>query len=144
MADAKIVDIKGVQWELKDEVARNKITNLEQKTIVKITSKVNEEKVKVNLVEINNEKFLQIHFEFFHWSGSGGEVIAHFENDFNLNKPIRFIVNLDLTDFSRRMPMMIDILSNGDMRAHPIYEGSFTTKRNEGWILGDAFLRVTY
>lgn len=29
MADAKIVDIKGVQWELKDGVARNKITNLE-------------------------------------------------------------------------------------------------------------------
>lgn len=30
MADAKIVNIKGVQWDLKDEVARNKITNLEQ------------------------------------------------------------------------------------------------------------------
>lgn len=30
MADAKIVDIKGVQWELKDEVARNEIVNLEQ------------------------------------------------------------------------------------------------------------------
>ena len=29
MADAKIVNIKGVQWDLKDEVARNRITNLE-------------------------------------------------------------------------------------------------------------------
>ena len=29
MADAKIVNIKGVQWDLKDEVARNKITELE-------------------------------------------------------------------------------------------------------------------
>lgn len=29
MADAKIVDIKGVQWELKDEVARNRIISLE-------------------------------------------------------------------------------------------------------------------
>ena len=28
MADAKIVDIKGVQWELKDEVARNSITEI--------------------------------------------------------------------------------------------------------------------
>ena len=28
MADAKIVDIKGVQWELKDEVARNGITEI--------------------------------------------------------------------------------------------------------------------
>lgn len=31
MADAKIVDIKGVQWELKDEVARNKIAEVESK-----------------------------------------------------------------------------------------------------------------
>lgn len=144
MADAKIVNIKGVQWDLKDEVARNKIAGLEQKTIVKITSKINEEKIKVNLVEINNEKFLQIHFEFLHWSGTGGEVIGHFENDFNLNKTIRFIVNLDLSDFSRRMPMMIDITSNGDIRAFPIYEGSFTTEPKEGKLLGDAFLRITY
>lgn len=28
MADAKIVDIKGVQWELKDEVARNSIAEI--------------------------------------------------------------------------------------------------------------------
>lgn len=30
MADAKIVDIKGIQWELKDEVARDKIGNVEK------------------------------------------------------------------------------------------------------------------
>lgn len=28
MADAKIVDIKGIQWELKDEVARNSIAEI--------------------------------------------------------------------------------------------------------------------
>lgn len=144
MADVTKIDIDGVQWDIKDQVARNRIAILEQKTIVKITSKINEEKIKVNLVEINNEKFLQIHFEFLHWSGTGGEVIGHFENDFNLNKPIRFIANLDLSDFSRRIPMMIDIISNGDVRAFPIYEGSFTTEPKEGEILGDAFLRVTY
>ena len=33
MADAKIVNIKGVQWELKDEVARNRITTLEESLI---------------------------------------------------------------------------------------------------------------
>lgn len=143
MANAKIVDIKGVQWELKDEVARNRIAELEQKTIVKITNKINEEKIKVNLVEIDNEKFIQVHFEFLHWSGTGGEVIGHFENDFNLNKPIRFIVNLDFSDFSRRIPMMIDIISNGDIRAFPIYENSFETIPIEGKLLGDAFLRIT-
>lgn len=33
MTDAKIVDIKGVQWNLKDEVARNKIIELENNLI---------------------------------------------------------------------------------------------------------------
>lgn len=45
MADAKIVDIKGVQWELKDEVARNKTTILEEeitklKTVEKWTYEI--------------------------------------------------------------------------------------------------------
>ena len=40
MADAKIVDIKGVQWELKDEVARNNILNLQNKN-EEITAEVN-------------------------------------------------------------------------------------------------------
>lgn len=31
MADAKIVNIKGVQWDLKDEVARNEINNINTK-----------------------------------------------------------------------------------------------------------------
>lgn len=33
MADAKIVNIKGVQWDLKDEVARNKIAELERSLV---------------------------------------------------------------------------------------------------------------
>lgn len=40
MADAKIVNIKGVQWELKDEVARNDILNLQNKN-EEITAKIN-------------------------------------------------------------------------------------------------------
>ena len=41
MADAKIVDIKGVQWELKDEVARDKIGNVE-KQIENLNNKLND------------------------------------------------------------------------------------------------------
>lgn len=41
MADAKIVDIKGVQWELKDEVARNNILNLQNKD-KEITAKIDD------------------------------------------------------------------------------------------------------
>lgn len=41
MADAKIIDIKGVQWELKDEVARNKI-NEQDASITNLATKINE------------------------------------------------------------------------------------------------------
>lgn len=54
MADAKIVDIKGVQWELKDGVARNDILNLQNKN-EEITAKIdNIEKTRfTNLSGIN-------------------------------------------------------------------------------------------
>lgn len=45
MADAKIVDIKGVQWELKDEVARNKI-NEQSTSITNLATEINEIKSK--------------------------------------------------------------------------------------------------
>lgn len=40
MADAKIVNIKGIQWDLKDEVARNDILNLQHKD-EEIIAKIN-------------------------------------------------------------------------------------------------------
>ena len=43
MADAKIVNIKGVQWDLKDEVARNRIINLENT----LQTKANEIKAEI-------------------------------------------------------------------------------------------------
>ena len=41
MADAKIVNIKGVQWDLKDEVARNRITELEKSLITQDLGNIN-------------------------------------------------------------------------------------------------------
>ena len=48
MADAKIVDIKGVQWELKDEVARNKITTLETEVNTNIPERFTVDETKIN------------------------------------------------------------------------------------------------
>lgn len=45
MADAKIVDIKGVQWELKDEVARNRIAELEKKISENFDYSLNETEI---------------------------------------------------------------------------------------------------
>lgn len=40
MADAKIVNIKGVQWNLKDEVARNEIATMKQSLEIETISDV--------------------------------------------------------------------------------------------------------
>lgn len=56
MADAKIVDIKGVQWELKDEVARNKIKTLED--LISKLQKENEVKELYNLTVGENVAFV--------------------------------------------------------------------------------------
>lgn len=45
MADAKIVNIKGVQWDLKDEVARNKIKEFEEKTSKNFNYSLNETEI---------------------------------------------------------------------------------------------------
>lgn len=58
MADAKIVNIKGVQWDLKDEVARNKLVGVD--TILKTQKTAIDELVQLNYInkradfQINN------------------------------------------------------------------------------------------
>lgn len=144
MADAKIVDIKGVQWELKDEVARNKIAELETKTTVKITNKINGPNFIMNLVEINNEKFLQLHFNGFRWSGEIGGTAAIFSNDFGLVGVIRCMVGLDFIDGSGRDTLLLDILYDGTIKAYPLIANQHVGMYKTGNIFGDAFIKMTY
>lgn len=55
MADAKIVNIKGVQWDLKDEVARGKIVTLEKDNTTNKTDIQNLKDGKLNIIaeEVN-------------------------------------------------------------------------------------------
>ena len=50
MADAKIVNIKGVQWELKDEVARNRIVTLDEDNTTNKTNIQNLQNNKMNII----------------------------------------------------------------------------------------------
>lgn len=144
MADAKIVNIKGVQWELKDEVARNRIIELETKTTVKVTNKISKQNLTMNLIEINNEKFLQLHFDGLYWSGEIGEVIATFNNDFGIQRILRCMVGMDLADNSGRDTLAFDIEYTGSIRAYPQTINQTTGMYKAGYAYGDAFLRVTY
>lgn len=79
MANAKIVDIKGVQWELKDEVARNRIAELEKSLIPQALEDVNiEMNVGFTAITANlsfHYKVGKIHFARVELKNiSGGEI----------------------------------------------------------------------
>ena len=142
MADAKIVNIKGVQWDLKDEVARNKIIELETKTTIKVTSKISREGFIMDLVEINDEKFLQLHLTGFYWSGEIGGVLATFNNDFGLITVARCMLGMDFYDLSGRDTLALDIENTGNIRAYPQTVNQFTGMYKAGRVYGDAFIKV--
>ena len=144
MADAKIVNIKGVQWDLKDEMARNKIIELETKTTVKVTNKVSKVNFIMNLVEINDEKFLQLHFDGLYWSGEIAETVATFNNDFGLKGIIRCMVGMDLADGVGRDTLAFDIQHDGYIKAYPQTINQTTGMYKAGNVYGDAFIRIAH
>lgn len=144
MADAKIVNIKGVQWDLKDEVARNKITELETKMTVKVTNKINKPNFIMNLVEIDNEKFLQLHFDGLYWSGEIAETVATFNNDFGLVGIVRCMVGMDFADRTGRDTLAFDIQHDGYIKAYPQTIDKTVGTYKAGKAYGDAFIRVAH
>lgn len=142
MADVKIVDIDGSQWSMKDQEARNKITTLEEKTTVKITVKINEENIKMNLVEINDEKFIQLHIDCLKWSGTIGETVANFNQDFGISTTLRCLVALDFSDSSGRGCGGLDIDIAGNIKIYPYYTNSMVGFFKACDVYGDAFIKV--
>ena len=142
MQDVKIIDIDNEQWNMKDQEARNKIANLETKTTVKITEKVNKTNFKMNLVEINGEKFLQLHFTGLDWSGNIGETLATFESDFGINIVVRCLVSMDFTDGTGRGIANLDILEYGEIKIAPSPSNQTTGFYRPCKIYGDAFIKV--
>ena len=144
MADVTKIDIDGVQWDIKDQNARNKIATLEEKTTVKITKKIDTESIKMNLVEINNELFLQLHIQKYVWDGVIGGVIASFNNDFGIDHIVRATAALDYSDNSGRVTGGIDIRSDGKIRIYPHVENMWSGTYKECKVFCDAFIKVKY
>lgn len=144
MADVKIIDIDNEQWNMKDQEARNKIITLETKTTIKITKKIDKETIKMNLVEINDEKFIQFHIDALPWSGVIGETIATFVQDFNLPVLLRCLIGMDFTDGTGRYIAGLDIQQNGEIKIYPSEKNQMIGTFKAARLYGDAFIRVQY
>ena len=138
------LDIDGTQWEIRDEEARNKIAELETKPIVKVKNKINNQNVKMNLVEIDNEQFIHLHIQGLHWSGEISEIVVNFINDFGMQDIVRCLMGIDFDDGSGRDTVGIDIAYDGTIRLYPHTPNKMNGMYKAAKIYGDAFIRITY
>lgn len=142
MADVKIVDIDGSQWNIKDEVARNRIAELEQKKHIKITQLIDEVTIKLDLVEIDGEKFISLRIWGYVWSGQIGETIANFTQNIGLKDTTSCLMLGSKLDKTGRIAIHIDITINGDLKIYPCLENMYSGTYSQCYIYGNAFFKI--
>lgn len=143
MADAKGVNIKGVQWELKDEVARNKIIELEKKTTIneQILNKKGDSYI--SLVKINDKKFIHLKFKGDFVISEIGQKIFNIGVIEGLTGTISVIADLTRVDGEGRYPAVIDVTTNGDIEIYPILPNQISGGISSCLLYGDCFTMIS-
>ena len=133
MADAKIVNIKGVQWDLKDEVARNRIAELEKSLIPQslddINITMNKGYSSVSAVLRSHYKIGKIHFAIVRINNIAGKNIGTSvtANIGRINiKPVK------TTSF-----LLNDYHNNIVIRSSIANDGTITMNESVGLVQGD-------
>ena len=142
MADVKIIDIDNVQWNMKDQEARNRIVTLETKTT--ITEEVLEQNGEsfISLVTINDKKFFHLHFNGNIQVSNIGQIIFQQGKIQGMTQIARGFLTLDKTDSSGRLPADIDINPNGNTYIYPIITDKYTGSITPCRIYGDVFTKI--
>lgn len=143
MADAKIVNIKGVQWELKDGVARNKIIELETKTTINEKILIQKGGSYVSLVTINDKKFIHLRFKGDVVVSEIGQKIFNTGIIEGLTQTISVIMDLTRTNRVGRYPAVVDITINGDVEVYPILPNQIDGNIDSCYLYGDCFTMIS-
>ena len=143
MANAKIVDIKGVQWELKDEVARNKIVELETKTTIneKILAQIGMSYI--SLITINDKKFFHLRFRGDISVSEIGQNILNIGIIEGLTGTISVIADLTKTNREGRYPTVVDITLEGEVKVYPMLPNQGSGSIDSCILYGDCFVVVS-
>ena len=136
------LDIDGTQWEMQDVGARNRIAELETKKHIKITQLINSNAIKLDLVEIDDEKFLNVRIWGYEWSGQIEEKIASFTQNIGLTETTGCLMLGSKKDRTGRIVIHIDITVYGDLLIFPCTENIFNGKYNECIIYGNSFFKI--
>lgn len=143
MADAKIVDIKGVQWELKDEVARNKVAELETKITINEKILGQQGDSYISLVTINNKEFIHLRFRGSIIISQIGQTILNVGTIKGLTGTISVIADLTRIDREGRYPAVVDVTLEGDVKVYPIIPNQISGNISDCQLYGDCFTMIS-
>jgi hypothetical protein len=143
MADVKIVDIDNVQWNMKDQEARNKIITLETKT--NINEKILNQKGEsyISLVTINDKKFIHLRFKGDFIISEIGQKLFNIGVIEGLTGTISVITDLTRVDKGGRYPAVTDITTNGDVEIFPILPNQISGGISSCMLYGDCFTMIS-
>lgn len=133
MALVKIVDIDGVQWEMKDQTARNKIANLEENNITKdlpninITLKEGYEATGVSIAQ--HYSYGKIHFALINFINIKGNNIG--------TSTTTHIASLNIYPKKSTTFLMNDYKNKATLRCSISPDGTLTIEESVGVISGD-------
>lgn len=133
MAEVKIVDIDGVQWEMKDQTARNKIANLEENNTTKdlqdihITLKEGYQAQEMSISQ--HYSYGKIHFALIRLSNIKGNYLGTITT--------AFIASLDIYPKKRTTFLMHDYKNNVILRCFIEPDGTLAIGESKGLVLDD-------
>ena len=133
MADAKIVNIKGVQWDLKDEVARSRITELEKNLAAQNLDDIN---ITMNAgytsslaVLRSHYKIGKIHFATVQINNLNGEYIG--------TSATANIGRINIKPQKTTSCLLLDYHNKITIRASIANDGTITIDESVGLVQGD-------
>ena len=142
MDKASIIEIQGVQWEIEDENAHERINKLETETTVKRTELWRLGNSYIEMVEYNGLVFYNGSFKDNIKVSFIGETVLTITPGKQKNEVIQVILAGDVEGFTGRVPVVLNIHKNGNVAAYIITENAYDGTYKECTLFGDFFQLV--
>lgn len=142
MSTVNKIDIDGVQWNIEDQEARNRLTELETKTTINEKILMQYGDSFISLVTINGKKFFDVHFNGSIHFSSIGQRLFNIGTEPGLTTTNRISICASKTNASGRCQTVIDIGPDGEVYVYPILENQYSGYIGDCVLYGDDFIKI--
>lgn len=142
MDKVSTIEIQGIQWEIEDGNARERINKLETETAVKRTELWRLGNSYIEMVEYDGLVFYNGSFKDNIKVSSMGEKILTITPGKQKNETVQVFLAGDIADFTGRIPVVLNISKNGNVTAYLITENAYSGTYKECILFGDFFQLV--